>query len=374
YPSEIVFIVAVGMAFTMALISSSIGLSIAIGPFLIGLIVSVSLYNERIKAKVVPVKELFMAVFFISIGLQIDPRLIVDNILLVLAIAGVFILGKTVAVALSTYLFGFKARDGFVIATSLIAMGEFAFIIAKIALDAGLLTQDIYSSVIGAALITMVVLPLFAKVQKRTFDGVVHLLPRRALAALARIDTVKQAASSNNLLGRDRNVLSGLLARIFVDYLLIILILLIFNLVSGVENAVIGLAGDLGLVPDAVLLFFMLLAISPAVASIFLYVRKISKVLTDRAMLTGRIAEGDRRNVYRMIIDMNEIAMFILVLVLIIPFVPPVLIGSPWVVLAVVAMAGLAAILLWDALRNSYVHFVNAVTGGNRMEQEKDGP
>lgn len=373
YPSEIVFIVAVGMAFTMALISSSIGLSIAIGPFLIGLIVSVSQYNERIKSKVIPVKELFMAVFFISIGLQIDPRLILDNILLVLAIAAVFILGKTVAVALSTYLFGFKARDGFVIAVSLIAMGEFAFIIAKIALDAGLLTQDLYSSVIGAALITMVVLPLFAKVQKRTFDGLVNLLPRRALAALARIDTVKQAASSNNLLGRDRNVLSGLLARIFVDYLLIVLILLIFNLVSEVENAVVGLAGDLGLVPDAVLLFFMLLAISPAVASIFLYVRKISKVLTDRAMQTGRIAEGDRRNVYRMIIDLNEIAMLALVLVLIIPFVPTVMIGSPWVFLAVVAMAGLAAILLWDALRNSYVHFVNAVTGSGRSDRDKDG-
>ncbi len=372
YPSEIVFIVAVGMAFTMALLSSSIGLSIAIGPFLIGLIVSVSLYNERIKAKVIPVKELFMAVFFISIGLQIDPRLILDNILLVLAIAGVFILGKTVAVALSTYLFGFKARDGFIIATSLIAMGEFAFIIAKIALDAGLLTQDIYSSVIGAALITMVALPLFSKVQKRTFDGMVNLLPRRAMAALARIDTVKQAASSNNLLGKDRNVLSGLMARIFVDYLLIVLVLLIFNLASEVENTATGLAGDLGLVPDAVLLFLMLLAISPAVASIFLYARKISKVLTDRAMLSGKIAEGDRRNVYRMIIDLNEIAMLMLVLVLIIPFIPPVLIGSTWVFLAVVILAGLAAILLWDALRNSYVHFVNAVTGSNRSDRDKD--
>jgi len=374
YPSEIVFIVAVGMAFTMALISSSIGLSIAIGPFLIGLIVSVSLYNERIKAKVIPVKELFMAVFFISIGLQIDPRLILDNIMLVLAIAGVFMIGKTVTVALSTYLFGFKARDGFVIATSLIAMGEFAFIIAKIALDAGLLTQDLYSSVIGAALITMVALPLFSKVQKRTFDGAVNLMPRRALAALARIDTVKQAASTNNLLGKDRNVLSGLLARIFVDYLLIVLILLIFNLVSEVDSAIIGLAGDLGLLPDAVLLFLMLLAISPAVASIFWYVRKISKVLTDRAMLTGRIAEGDRRNVYRMIIDLNEIAMFILVLVLIIPFIPPVLIGSPWVVLAVVVLAGASAILLWDALRNSYVHFVNAMTGSTRSERGKEEP
>jgi hypothetical protein len=220
----------------------------------------------------------------------------------------------------------------------------------------------------------MVALPLFAKVQKRTFEGAVNHMPRRALAALARIDTVKQAASSNNLLGKDRNVLSGLLARIFVDYLLIVLILLIFNLVSEVENAAVGLAGDLGLLPDAVLLFLMLLAISPAVASIFWYVRKISKVLTDRAMLTGKIAEGDRRNVYRMIIDLNEIAMFILVLVLIIPFIPPVLIGSPWVVLAAVVLAGGSAILLWDALRNSYVHFVNAVTGSTRSDREKEQP
>lgn len=371
YPSEVVFIAAVGMAFSMALISYSIGLSIAIGPFLIGLMVSASLYAERLKAKVIPVKELFMAVFFISIGLQVDPRLILQNAFLVLAIAGVFIIGKTASVALSTYIFGLRARDSFVVAASLIAMGEFAFIIAKMAMDAGLLTQDLYSSVIGAALITMVALPISSKVRQRAFDGLLRSLPRGARASLERMDAVKQAALSSSSLGKDRELLGNLLLRIFVDYLVIVLILLIFNAASEVKEAANWLAGDLGLLPDAVLLFLMLLAISPAVASIYRYLRRMSKVLTDRAMSNGRIAEGYRRNVHRMIVDLNGMAMFLLVLLLIVPFVPPVLIGSPWVSLAIVGLAALTAVLIWDALRNSYVRFVNAVT---RSDQDREVP
>ena len=364
YPSEIIFIVAVGMAFTMALLSSSIGLSIAIGPFIMGLIVSVSVYNEKIKAKVIPVKELFMAVFFISIGLQISPSLILDNILLVIAISMVFIAGKVLAVGLSTYIFGFKARDSFIIATSLIAMGEFAFIIAKIALDAGLLTQDLYSSVIGAALVTMVVLPLFSKVQDRAFGGITRLIPTKLRSALFRLDSVKEAATAKNgMRTRERKALGGLMVRIFVDYLVMMLILLLFNLASGVEGAIVGWAGDLGLLPEAVLLFFMLLSISPAVASVYLHVRRVSGTLTDMAIRSGRIAEGDRRSVYRVMIDLNEMAMFLLVLVLLIPFMPQTLISSPWIVLAVGLVAAMATFVFWDALRNSYVRFFGVVTG-----------
>lgn len=373
YPSEMVFIVAVGMAFTMALLSSSVGLSIAIGPFLMGLIVSMSLYSERIKAKVIPVKELFMAVFFISIGLQIDPRMILDNLALVVAIAALFIFGKFAAVGIATYMFGYQAKDSFVISISLLAMGEFAFIISKIALDAGLLTQQLYSSVIGAALITMITLPLSSKFQGRIFSGLVRATPAKIRSALSRMDSVKEAATAKNvMMSEDRRNLAGHLTRIFVDYLYIVLILLVFNLVSGVGAAIEEAAGFLGVLPGAALLFIMLLAISPAVVSIYLHLKKLSATLADMAMRSNRIAEGSRRNVYRMFIDLNEILMFVSVLALIIPFVPSGLVSTPLLFLAIVVAVAVVAILAWDALRNSYVRFLGIVTGNGRMDDPKE--
>jgi len=373
YQSEIVFIVAVGMAFTMALLSSSVGLSIAIGPFLMGLIVSMSLYSERIKAKVIPVKELFMAVFFISIGLQLDPRMIIDNLMLVGAIAALFIFGKIMAVGIATYMFGFKARDSFVVALSLLAMGEFAFIISKIALDAGILSQELYSSVIGAAMITMITLPLSSKFQDRIYSGLVRVTPAKVRSALARVDSVKEAATARNvMMSEDRKKLASHLTRIFVDYLYIVLILLVFNLVSGVGAVVEEAAGVLGVLPGAVLLFIMLLAISPAVVSIYLHLKKVSATLADMAMRSNRIAEGDRRNVYRMFIDLNEMVMFVSVLALIVPFVPSGLVTAPLVFLAIAVAVAVVAILAWDALRNSYVRFLGFVTGNGRMDGPKE--
>lgn len=373
YQSEIVFIVAVGMAFTMALLSSSVGLSIAIGPFLMGLIVSMSLYSERIKAKVIPVKELFMAVFFISIGLQLDPRMIIDNLMLVGAIAALFIFGKMMAVGIATYVFGFKARDSFVVALSLLAMGEFAFIISKIALDAGILSQELYSSVIGAAMITMITLPLSSKFQDRIYSGLVRVTPAKVRSALARVDSVKEAATARNvMMSEDRKKLASHLTRIFVDYLYIVLILLVFNLVSGVGAVVEEAAGVLGVLPGAALLFIMLLAISPAVVSIYLHLKKVSATLADMAMRSNRIAEGDRRNVYRMFIDLNEMVMFVSVLALIVPFVPSGLVTAPLVFLAIAVAVAVVAILAWDALRNSYVRFLGFVTGNGRMDGPKE--
>ncbi|NLX46560.1 MAG: cation:proton antiporter [Euryarchaeota archaeon] len=369
YPSEMVFIVATGMAFTMALLSSSVGLSIAIGPFLIGLIVSMSLYSERIKAKVIPVKELFMAVFFISIGLQIDPRMILDNLTLVVSIAALFIFGKMVAVAVSTYMFGFKAKDSFVVAVSLVAMGEFAFIIAKIALDAGLLSQELYSSVIGAALITMITLPLASKFQGRIFSGLVRVTPGKLRSALARMDSVKEVATARNvMMSDDRRRLGGHLTRIFMDYLYIVLILLVFNLVSGLESAIEEVAGDLGLLPGAALLFIMLLAISPAVVSIYLQLRKVTASLTDMAMRSRRIAEGDRKNVYRMFTDIGEIVMFVLVMALLVPFVPAGMFTAPLLFLTIAIGVAVVALLARDALKSSYVRFLEMVISSGRED------
>ncbi|KQM10739.1 hypothetical protein AOA80_11175 [Methanomassiliicoccales archaeon RumEn M1] len=149
YSPEIVLIVAVGLCFAMAAVSASIGLDVAIGAFLMGMMIAISKFGHKLMQKVEPVKELFMAVFFISIGMQVSPGLIVDNLGLAIIMAVVFIAAKVVTISLGSYLVNMTARDSLLVATSLLAMGEFAFIIAKAALDAGVVTDGFYAAVIG---------------------------------------------------------------------------------------------------------------------------------------------------------------------------------------------------------------------------------
>lgn len=94
YSSEILLIVGVGLCFAMAAISQEMGLSIAIGAFIMGMMISLSKFSHKMVHNVEPVKDLFMAVFFISIGLQITPQLILENIVLAAIIAIVFPISK----------------------------------------------------------------------------------------------------------------------------------------------------------------------------------------------------------------------------------------------------------------------------------------
>lgn len=110
YSAEILLIISVRLCFAMATISTSIGLSIAIGAFIMGMMISLSTYSHQIANKVEPVKELFMAVFFISIGLLISPAQIIDSIGLAIIIAAVFIASKIGSVWLGCFLTNMAAR------------------------------------------------------------------------------------------------------------------------------------------------------------------------------------------------------------------------------------------------------------------------
>ncbi len=373
YSFEILFVITVGLCFTMALISSSLGLSIAIGAFLMGLIVSRSFFSTDMLSKVVPIKELFMAVFFISIGLQIDPELIWENIWLVVIIASTFIFAKVLSVFLACYVSNISARDSFIIATSLVAMGEFAFIISKIALDAGVVTEDFYSAVIGAALITMVALPLLSKVQLRAFNGMVRAIPDGTRSALVRIDGIRANAVSRSEVTKPmrRKVQKEMLI-IFLNYLAVIIILLGFQLLTEINEWIMDLAEVYHVLPDLLILFFMFLAIAPAVVNIYRHVRKISDLMTTLVMSSNKYSEKNRNNVRRIFINLGEIAMLVLLAFLLFPFIPQIDALSPIVVVAVLAFSGLVVYLMWDMLRNGYDRFFEAVTGNARPREEEE--
>ena len=175
--SEVLVVFSVGLAFGMALLSTYIGLSMAIGAFLMGMMIAASRKSKEINHDIEPMKNLFMAMFFISVGMEVGLDSLADNIGLILILAATFIVLKLLTVFLGYWIANDKARDGFLSAMSLLTMGEFAFIIAKEALDYGVVDSGFYTSVIGAALLTMVLLPILNRYADKMWDKADERLP-----------------------------------------------------------------------------------------------------------------------------------------------------------------------------------------------------
>ncbi len=374
YSPEIVLIVAVGLCFAMAAISASIGLDVAIGAFLMGMMIALSKFGHKLMQKVEPVKELFMAVFFISIGMQVSPALIVDNIGLAAIMAVVFIVAKIVTISLGSYLVNMTARDSLLVATSLLAMGEFAFIIAKAALDAGVVTGGFYAAVIGAALITMFVAPVITKFQPKMFDTILRILPDRLLCSLRAIDDVH--ASASNGLAEDSPARAGIknaISLIFVDIIVLITVMLLFNHAEGYTETFEDFASGLNLLGDELLLILLIIIMAPIIYNMLINVRKIARHLTVLAVESPRTTVTNPKAVYKIFVNLAYVAMIMIAVALVITLMPNLIMVSPLGVLVSVFAGLIILMLTWDTVSRAYVRFCAMVTGGldNGEEREK---
>jgi CPA2 family monovalent cation:H+ antiporter-2 len=372
YSSEILLIIAVGLCFATAAISAGIGLSIAIGAFIMGMMISISSFSHQIALKVEPVKDLFMAVFFISIGLQISPALILENIWLAVIIAVVFMVSKMVSVGLGCYLANMSFKQSFLIATSLLAMGEFAFIIAKLALDAGIVTPGFYSAVIGAALISMLVMPLLAKAQPRMLAGISARTPKKVRGALERIDRWRDTAAVRMRASATSKPIKKAVSLIFVDCMVIVVVMLVFNAFGQVQRSFSDVASTLHILPQELLLLMLILVISPAVHNIHSNVKTVSRSLTALTMESPKYAKVNEKYLYSIFLNVGNTAMLILLLVLIVPFIPTTTTISP-VGLAIIVVCAIAILYLaWDTIRKGYDRF-HTIVARNGDECDENG-
>ncbi len=188
---EILTVFSVGLAFGMALLSIHIGLSMAIGAFLMGMMIAASRKSKEINHKIEPMRDLFMAIFFISIGMEITVSTLMDNISTIIVIYLLFMMLKIATVFLAYWVGNETARNGFLSATGLVAMGEFAFIIASEALEYGVIDDQLYTSVVGAALVSMVALPFLTRYAGVIWDKSVEKCPKLIYCACCNINAAR---------------------------------------------------------------------------------------------------------------------------------------------------------------------------------------
>ena len=232
--SEVLVISAIGLTFGMALLASYVGLSVAIGAFLMGMMIAPSRKNKEILHDIEPMKNVFMAMFFISVGMEIGIETLIDNIGLTLVFLIMFITLKTMAVFSGYWLANENARDSFSSAVSFLAMGEFAFIIAKQALDYNVFDNGIYTSIVGAALLSMITLPLISKNAAERWDLVASKMPGKMLRSMKALDNIKTSFYARIALAsrRTRKEISGSMNRSYLGLIAIVVVELVFTLIA----------------------------------------------------------------------------------------------------------------------------------------------
>ncbi len=189
--TEVLLIVALGFCFGLSYLSVYIGMSMAIGAFMMGVIVSQSKHHKHIETDVEPMKDVFMMMFFVSIGLLIRPSDLIHNIHYILLIYVIYFLLKCGSVMVAYFVGNKPLRLSFFCSISLVAMGEFAFIISKEAYSAGIITGDFYTSVIGAALLSMIVLPLFNRKADKFCDYVQVHTPQPLVNGFIKLELIR---------------------------------------------------------------------------------------------------------------------------------------------------------------------------------------
>jgi len=136
------------------------GLSVVFGAFLVGLVLRETRFVHQALAEITPLRDIFAALFFVSLGMLLAPRFLVDNWASVLMLVTVIILVKLLVVFGVVRLFGFSSRIALLTGAGLFQIGEFGFILAQGGVNRGIISEQLYSMILAGAIITMLLTPV----------------------------------------------------------------------------------------------------------------------------------------------------------------------------------------------------------------------
>ena len=197
--AETLLVVSMGLCLGMAVFSVYCGFSLALGAFVMGSILAGTSYAENIEHVTTPVKDLFGSVFFISVGMMVQPDILVKYWLPIIILSLVVIVGMIVFGTAGMLITGQTLRTAIRSGFSLTQIGEFAFIIASLGMSLKVLEPELYPIVVAVSVITTFTTPYFIKMSLPVYDFVAARLPERLKFLIDRnvSESEKERASGN---------------------------------------------------------------------------------------------------------------------------------------------------------------------------------
>ncbi len=181
---EVLLVVSLGLCCAMAVFSTKVGFSSAFGAFIMGSILAETVEAERIERLVEPVKNLFGAVFFVSVGMLVDPRILVDYALPIVVLVLTILIGQAVFGTFSFMLGGESLKSAMRCGFSMSQIGEFSFIIASLGLSLGVISHFLYPVVVAVSVITTFLTPYMIRLATPAYNHLEHHLSERMVRSL----------------------------------------------------------------------------------------------------------------------------------------------------------------------------------------------
>ena len=184
---ETLLITSLALCFGMVVAASLAGFSAAFGAFVMGSILAETVEAEQIEHLVAPVKNLFGAIFFVSVGMMVDVNLIIEYIVPILSIIAAIMLGQTILSTCSFLLSGQSLKTSMQCSFSLTQIGEFAFILATLGTSLHVTSDFLYPIVVAVSVFTTFTTPYMIRLAEPAYNVVARILPAKWIAKLERI-------------------------------------------------------------------------------------------------------------------------------------------------------------------------------------------
>ena len=210
---ETLLIISIGLCFGMVVFANYVGFSSALGAFVMGSILSETIEAEHIERLLKSVKDLFGAIFFVSVGMMVDPQILIDYWPTVLALTLIVLVVKALISSFSVLIAGEDLKTSLQVGFSLSQIGEFAFIIAALGVSLKVMNPVIYPIIVAVAVISTFTTPYSIRLAAPVFRFLDKRMPDKMKRAL---DSYQLLGGNNKFLQNSTSAMPSLLMRIIV--------------------------------------------------------------------------------------------------------------------------------------------------------------
>lgn len=183
---ETLVIVAIGLCLGMVVLATHLGFSSALGAFIMGSLIAEAPNAEKIEHLIAPIKDLFGAVFFVSVGMLVNPALLLEQALPIFVLVVATIIGKLIFSTLGVLASGKSLSTSIHCGFSLAQIGEFSFIIASLGMSLGVISNFLYPIIVAVSVITTFTTPFCITAAEPAYNKLVSILPTRVVSWLNR--------------------------------------------------------------------------------------------------------------------------------------------------------------------------------------------
>ncbi len=224
---ETLLICSLALCLMMVILATMVGFSPALGAFIMGSIIAETTQAERIEHLIKPVKDLFGAVFFVSVGMLINPDTLVEYAVPVLIITLITIIGKTISTSLGALLSGQPLKQSVQAGMSLAQIGEFSFIIATLGMTLKVTSEFLYPIIVAVSAITTFTTPFMIKWSMPAYEKLEKVMPKKWKRSIEIYSANSQSLKTTN---DWQQVIRATLTQIIINSVIIIAIILLSDL------------------------------------------------------------------------------------------------------------------------------------------------